>query len=183
MLYGGVITCLPGQPSHPAVSERGERGSRLPQGDSPQQVSSCSHYTEYTYPTHRNILGIFIFPFHLALLSLCQFVSLQSDLKMVLDALHLTLLLSLFSSISFPLFPYPTISLHLPRHQFPPTPTRQPNVGIPVWQRAQSSSTSSSTLSTENQKPPPQPVLNGLENGSSSDELTLPGRSEESPQD
>ena len=66
MLYGGVITCLPGQPSHPAVSERGERGSRLPQGDSPQQVSSCSYYTEYTYPTHRNILGIIIFPFHLA---------------------------------------------------------------------------------------------------------------------
>ena len=141
------------------------------------------------------------FPSYTFLLSLYQFfVSLQSDLKMVLNALHLTLLLTfpshpsshlsfspflLFISVSFPLSPPPppTISLHLPRHQFPPTPTRQPNMGIPAWQRAQSSSASSSTLSTENQKPPPQPVLNGLENGGSSDELTLPGRSEESPQD
>ena len=48
LLYGGMIICLPGQPSHPAVSERGKGGSGLPEGNSPQQVGSYRQYTWYT---------------------------------------------------------------------------------------------------------------------------------------
>ena len=49
------------------------------------------------------------------------------------------------------------------RHQFPPTPTRQGNIGagIPAWQRTQLPSSS-----PPGQKDPPQ---NGLDNGGGSD--------------